>query len=231
MFLDKRQILRNPISSKTTQQRFVWLFRFESYYSFCFFFLFFIYIYIFKDVDIAWYSRIFASKAISLYFLVGEVFLFILSILFIYLSIFISLCSTKILMHPPLNTIIIIIVINVIVIYSLRVFLHQIYLTIFHWGLSDNKLPQVSRIILSILAVLNNVVVWMVSTCPLISKSFSPFNNTLVTVPKAPIMIGIIVTFMLHSFFNSLARSRYLFFSHSFSFILWSTGAAKSGIL
>ena len=37
---------------------------------------------------------------------------------------------------------------------------------------------------------------------------------------------------MFHSFFNSLARSRYLsFFSHSFSFILWSAGTAKSTIL
>ena len=54
----------------------------------------------------------------------------------------------------------------------------------------------------------------------------------LVTVPNAPITIGIIVTCMLHSFFNSLARSRYLsFFSHSFNFILWLTGAAKSTIL
>ena len=41
------------------------------------------------------------------------------------------------------------------------------------------------------------------------------------SVPKAPIMISIIVTFMCHGFFNSQARSRYLsFFSHSFSFIL-----------
>ena len=37
---------------------------------------------------------------------------------------------------------------------------------------------------------------------------------------------------MLHSFFNSLARTRYLsFFSHSFSFILWSAGTAKSTML
>ena len=36
---------------------------------------------------------------------------------------------------------------------------------------------------------------------------------------------------MFHGFFNSLARSRYLsFFSHSFSFILWSAGTAKSTI-
>ena len=37
---------------------------------------------------------------------------------------------------------------------------------------------------------------------------------------------------MFHSFFNSLSRSKYLsFFSHSFSFILWSAGTAKSTIL
>ena len=72
----------------------------------------------------------------------------------------------------------------------------------------------------------------MVSTRPSTSKSSRPFNNPLVTVPKAPITIGIIVTFMFYSFFNSLARSRYLsFFSHSFSFILWSAGTAKSTIL
>ena len=103
---------------------------------------------------------------------------------------------------------------------------------VFHWSLSDSKSPQVSRTLLSILAVLNNAVVWMVSTCPPTSKSSSPFSNHLVTVPNAPITIGINVTCMFHSFFNSLARSRYLsFFSHSYSFILWSTGTAKSTIL
>ena len=99
---------------------------------------------------------------------------------------------------------------------------------IIHWSLSDSKSSQVSRTLLSILAVLNNVVVWMVSTRPPTSKSSSPFSNPLVTVPNAPITIGIIVTCMFHSFFNSLARSRYLsFFSHSFSFILWSARTAS----
>ena len=103
---------------------------------------------------------------------------------------------------------------------------------VFRWSLSDSKSLQVSRTFLSCMAVLNNVVVWMVSTHPLVSKSSSPFNNPLVTVAKAPITIGIIVTFMYHSFFNSLARSRNLsFFSHSFSFILWLAGIAKSTIL
>ena len=70
----------------------------------------------------------------------------------------------------------------------------------FLWSLSDSKSPQVSRTLLSILAVLNNAEVWMVSTRPPTSKSSNPFNNPLVTVPNAPIMIGTIVTFMFHSF-------------------------------
>ena len=102
----------------------------------------------------------------------------------------------------------------------------------FHWSLSDSKSPKVFRTLLGILAVLNKAVVWMVSTRPPTSKSSRPFSNPLVTVPNAPITIGIIVTCMFHRFFNSLARSRHLFlFSHSFSFILWSAGTAKSTIL
>ena len=102
----------------------------------------------------------------------------------------------------------------------------------FHWSLNDSKSSQVSRTRVSILAVLSNAVVWIVSTRPPTSKSSRAFNNPLVTVPNAPITIGTIVTFMFHSFFNSLARSRYLsFFSLSFRFILWSAGTAKSTIL
>ena len=82
-----------------------------------------------------------------------------------------------------------------------------------HWSLSDSKFPQVSRTLLSILADLDNAVIWMVSNRPLISKSFSLCINPLVTVPRAPITIGITVTFMFHNFFNSLARwSTYLSF-------------------
>ena len=103
---------------------------------------------------------------------------------------------------------------------------------VFHWSLSDSKTPQVSWTLLSILAVFSNAVIWIVSTYPPTSKPARPFKSPLVIVPKSPITIGTIVTFMFHSFFNSLARSRYLsFFSHSFSLILWSTGTAKSTIL
>ena len=103
---------------------------------------------------------------------------------------------------------------------------------IFHWSLCYSKSLQVYRTLLSILAVLNNAVVWMVSTRPPTSKSSNPFNSIFVTISNVPIMIGIIIAYVFHSFFNSLARSRYLsFFSHSFSFILWLAGTAKSTIL
>ena len=103
---------------------------------------------------------------------------------------------------------------------------------VFHWSLSDSKSPQVSKTRLRIVAIRSNAVVWMVSTHPPTSKSFRPFNNPLFIVPNVPITIGTIVIFMFHSFFNSLARSRYLsFFSLSFRFILWSTGTEKSTIL
>ena len=103
---------------------------------------------------------------------------------------------------------------------------------VFHWSLSDSKSPQVFRTLLSILAILNNALVWTISTRPVIFKSSSLCNNPFVTVPRAPITIGVIVTFMFHNFFNSLARSRYLsLFLHSFNFIQWSAGTAKSTIL
>ena len=73
---------------------------------------------------------------------------------------------------------------------------------VFHWSLTDSISPQVSKTLLSILVVLNNAVAWMVSTRPPTSKSSSPFSNPLVTVPNAPIIIGIIVTCMFHSFFQ-----------------------------
>ena len=42
----------------------------------------------------------------------------------------------------------------------------------------------------------------MVSTCLPTSKSSSPFNDPLITIPNAPITIGIIVTFIFHIFFQ-----------------------------
>ena len=95
-------------------------------------------------------------------------------------------------------------------------------------------MSQVSRTLLSILVDLNNAVVWMVSTCPLVSKSFGLFTDPLEIVLYT---IGITVTFMFHrcfysfSFFCSLARSIYLpLFLISFNFTLWSARTAKSTI-
>ena len=81
-----------------------------------------------------------------------------------------------------------------------------------HWSLYDSNSPRVSRTLLSSLADLNIPVVWMIPTRPLISKSSSPCRSLLVTVPRALITIGFTVTFMFHSFFNSLARSRYYYY-------------------
>ena len=52
----------------------------------------------------------------------------------------------------------------------------------------------------------------MVSTSPLISKSSSPCDKPLVTVPRATITICITVTFIFHGFFRPLARCRHLSF-------------------
>ena len=102
---------------------------------------------------------------------------------------------------------------------------------VFHWILRDSKSSQVSWTLLNILANLNQVVVWIVSTHPLISKSSSPCTKPFMTVPSKPNAVGITVTFMFHSFFCSLARSMHLsLFLLSFSFTLWSAKTAKSTI-
>ena len=59
-----------------------------------------------------------------------------------------------------------------------------------------------TRTFLSILADLSNAVVWMVSTCPLISKFLSPLISALGIVPSAPTTISITIAIMFHSFFS-----------------------------
>ena len=71
---------------------------------------------------------------------------------------------------------------------------------VFLRGLSESKSPQLSRILRSILADLNNAVDQIVSTCSLISKSSNPFINPLKMDPSAPITISITGIFMFHSF-------------------------------
>ena len=89
---------------------------------------------------------------------------------------------------------------------------HQLKLMVCH--LNDSKSLQISRTLLSILAVLSNKgVVWMVSTRPPTFKSSSTFSNPLVTVPKAPITISITVICMLHIFFPSKVEVLILLFN------------------
>ena len=68
---------------------------------------------------------------------------------------------------------------------------------VFHWSLRDSKSPQVSRTLLSILAIPTNEVVWLVSTRPFITKSSRSFNNPSVILPKAPITIFISTCLMV----------------------------------
>ena len=69
-----------------------------------------------------------------------------------------------------------------------------------HWSSSERKSPQVSRTLLNIRVDLNNAVIWIVSTCPFISKSSCPFTNPWGIVPSALITIGITDTFMFQFF-------------------------------
>ena len=96
----------------------------------------------------------------------------------------------------------------------------------FSLGFEWQQTPQVSRTLLSILADLNNAVVWMVSTSPLISKSSSSSINSVRYVPNAPITIGSIVTFTFH--FIQFSRKILVFIS--FIFTLWSAWPARSTV-
>ena len=95
-----------------------------------------------------------------------------------------------------------------------------------HWSLSDSKSSQVTRTLRSIMVDLKNAVVWMVSTGPLISKSSSPIINPLVTVPIAPITIGITVTFMFYIFQFS---SKVLVLISLFTFFQFYPAISRNG--
>ena len=104
---------------------------------------------------------------------------------------------------------------------------------VFHWNLSHNKSPQVSRTLLNILTVLTNAVIWMIFSRPPTSKSSSSFKNPLVVVPKSTNHYWYNRHFHVPQLFqiSSKVEVLILFFLHSFSFILWSAGTAKFTIL
>ena len=60
----------------------------------------------------------------------------------------------------------------------------------------------------------------MVYIRPLISKSFCSWTNPLMTVPSAPVTIGITVIFMFHSFFSILQQGPGTYLSFRFLLIL-----------
>ena len=173
------------------------------------------------------HHRFFSYLAISKYLSLSFSLIFILisfgtaksRISELYIYIYISLCLV---FKPRLL---------ILSIYSFESFSEQRKLMVSRWILRDSKRPQVYRTLLNILADLNNSVVSMVFTPSLISKNSNSSFNPLVTLPRAPTTVDITVTYMLHSVFNSQARSRYLaLFLLSFSFTLLSAWMTKSTI-
>ena len=89
-----------------------------------------------------------------------------------------------------------------------------------HWSRSDRTSPQVYRTILSYLADLNNTVVWIVPSSPLIFKSSRPFINPLVTVRRGSIIVGVNLTFMFQSFFHFPRKVEVFIFLSTFFIII-----------
>ena len=76
--------------------------------------------------------------------------------------------------------------------------------------MSDSKFLQITRTLLNIPANLNNVAVSMVLILFLFYFYFSLLCKPLETIPSVPITINITDTFIFHSIFSSLARSKYV---------------------
>ena len=138
-------------------------------------------------------------------------------------------------MHPVFTLIIIIMC-------SLRVFHISV-----SWNLSYSRVLK-SPIFFPVNWLFSIMLLFGWSPLVLLFPSLPVFYNPLVAVWKSPIAIGMIVTFMFHSFFNSRAKSRYLsFFSLSvllcghrrqqsrqfckFSFFFFVLIGMKSGLL
>ena len=115
----------------------------------------------------------------------------------------------------------IIIIIIIIIIPFLRV----LHVSVSLWSLSlrDSKSPQVFRTLLGILAYLNNAAVGMVSILLLIPKSSSLFFQAFEDCSKCTEYNWYHRHPYLHSFFSSLARSKYMFIfllSYIFTLVL-----------
>ena len=97
---------------------------------------------------------------------------------------------------------------------------------VFYWSLSDCKSPQVSRTLFSILAVLNNVVVWMVSLVRQLSSPPVPrvILNLLYRKHQSQLVY---FSPSCSTIFNSLARSSY---PSLYIFQFYSVGSRNSKV-
>ena len=78
------------------------------------------------------------------------------------------------------------------------------------------SLLKYTRLFLSILTDLNNVVVWIISILPQISSSSILCYKSLETVISAPTILVNTITLMFHDFFDSQATSKYFFYLFAF---------------
>ena len=102
---------------------------------------------------------------------------------------------------------------------------------VFHGSLNEIKSPQVYKTLLSILADLNDAVVWMISVRPQISNSSIPVTKRLGIIPSAKIKTGITINFMFHTFFLFSGKVQVLVTLFVFfDFTLWSGRLAMSVI-
>ena len=96
-------------------------------------------------------------------------------------------------------------------------FFHQRQVMVSQRSLSDGKSPKVCMTLLSIMADLNDTVVWTVSTGPLISKSSSSLAKLFWIAPSARIATFIYVTFIFYCLFwqcvSTYFSFRFLWFS------------------
>ena len=83
---------------------------------------------------------------------------------------------------------------------------------VFYCCLSDSKSPQVSRTLLNILADFNNAVVWIISILPLIYNTSRPFLKTFGTFPRAQTGIIVYIFTLWSAVMTKFARWQVLFF-------------------
>ena len=115
--------------------------------------------------------------------------------------------------------------------YSFESFFHKRQLMVFYWSLSDIKSSQVSKILVSILANLNNGVVWMVLLVLLFPSPLALLPILWWQYRQRQLQLVLLSLLSPTVFFSSLARSTYLYlFLLSFSFTLWSAKTTKTSV-